>query len=145
MSGVNKVILVGNVGKDPEIRYLESNVPVAKFTLATNEVYRNKDGQKIEQTEWHQIVLWRHLAEVAEKFVRKGTLLYVEGRIKSRSWVDKDGVKKYTTEIEGENITILSKRNEDAQPVLQANSAPEQARDQDSNSISNVSSDGLPF
>ncbi len=145
MSGVNKVILVGNVGKDPEIRYLESNVPVAKFTLATNEVYRNKDGQKIEQTEWHQIVLWRHLAEVAEKFVRKGTLLYVEGRIKSRSWVDKDGVKKYTTEIEGENITILSKRNEDAQPVLQANSAPEQAREQDSNSISNVSSDGLPF
>ena len=145
MSGVIKVILVGNVGKDPEIRYLESNVPVAKFTLATNEVYRNKDGQKIEQTEWHQIVLWRHLAEVAEKFVRKGTLLYVEGRIKSRSWVDKDGVKKYTTEIEGENITILSKRNEDAQPVLQANSAPEQARDQDSNSISNVSSDGLPF
>ena len=145
MASVNKVILVGNVGKDPEIRYLESNVPVAKFTLATNEVYRNKDGQKIEQTEWHQIVLWRHLAEVAEKFVRKGTLLYVEGRIKSRSWVDKDGVKKYTTEIEGENITILSKRNEDAQPVLQANSAPEQARDQDSNSISNVSSDGLPF
>lgn len=145
MSGVNKVILVGNVGKDPEIRYLESNVPVAKFTLATNEVYRNKEGQKVEQTEWHQVVLWRHLAEVAEKFVRKGTLLYVEGRIKSRSWEDKDGVKKYTTEIVGENITILSKRSEEGQAPVANAQAPETSRAQDPGMISSLSGDGLPF
>lgn len=145
MSGVNKVILVGNVGKDPEIRYLESNVPVAKFTLATNEVYRNKEGQKVEQTEWHQVVLWRHLAEVAEKFVRKGTLLYVEGRIKSRSWEDKDGVKKYTTEIVGENITILSKRNEEGQSTGANAQATETSRAQDPGMISSLSGDGLPF
>src|SRR5579871_1706299 len=102
MSGVNRVILVGRTGKDPEVRYLENNVAVAKFSLATSESYKDKSGNKVESTEWHNIVLWRGLAEVAEKYVRKGSLLYIEGRIKSRSWEDKDGVKKYITEIVGD-------------------------------------------
>ena len=113
MFGVNKVILVGNVGKDPEVRYLEGNVPVAKFSFATDESYRNKEGKKIEQTEWHQVVLWRGLAEVAEKYVRKGSKLYIEGKIKSHSWEDKDGVKKYTTEIIGESMVMLDRRESD--------------------------------
>ena len=112
MSGVNKVILVGNVGKDPEIRYLESNVPVAKFTLATNEVYRNKEGQKVEQTEWHNIVMWRWLAETAEKYVRKGSLLYIEGKIKTRSYDDKDGNKRYITEVVVESFKMLDRKGD---------------------------------
>ena len=109
MSGVNKVILIGNVGKDPEVRYLEGNVPVAKFSLATNETYKNKEGAKVDQTEWHHIVLWRGLAEIAEKYVRKGSLLYIEGKIKTRSWEDKDGQKKYMTEVvcEAQSLVLL--------------------------------------
>jgi single-strand DNA-binding protein len=112
---VNKVILVGNVGKDPETRYLDENTPVCKFSLATSEVYRNKDGEKIEQTEWHNIVLWRGLAKVAEQYVKKGSQLYIEGRIKSRSYDDKDGIKKYITEIVGDNMQMLGRRQDDDQ------------------------------
>jgi len=110
---VNKVILVGNVGKDPETRYLDENTPVCKFPLATSEVYRNKDGEKIEQTEWHNIVLWRGLARVAEQYVKKGSQLYIEGRIKSRNYDDKDGIKRYITEIVGDNMQMLSRRQDD--------------------------------
>src|SRR3954471_2336854 len=105
MSGVNKVILVGRVGKDPEVRYLDNNVAVAKFSLATSESYK-KDGQKVEQTEWHNIVLWRGLAEVAEKYVRKGKQLYIEGKIRTRTYGD-DNNKKYFTEIIGDSMTLL--------------------------------------
>ncbi len=106
MSGVNKVILVGNVGKDPEVRYLEGGVAVAKFPLATSESYKNKEGQKIEQTEWHNIVLWRGLAEVAEKWVRKGKMLYIEGKIRTRSYGEENN-KKWFTEIVADNMTML--------------------------------------
>ncbi len=112
---VNKVILVGNVGKDPETRYLDENTPVCKFPLATSEVYRNRDGEKVEQTEWHNIVLWRGLAKVAEQYVKKGTQLYIEGRIRSRSWDDKDGNKRYITEIVGDNMQMLSRKQDDNQ------------------------------
>lgn len=108
MSGINKVILVGNVGKDPEIRHLEGGIVVAKFPLATSEIYKTKDGQRVDQTEWHNIVMWRGLAESAEKYLRKGALVYVEGKIRTRSWDDKDGNKKYTTEIVADTMTILS-------------------------------------
>lgn len=111
---VNKVILVGNVGKDPETRYLDENTPVCKFPLATSEVYRNRDGEKIEQTEWHNIVLWRGLAKVAEQYVKKGTQLYIEGRIRSRSYDDKDGIKRYITEIVGDNMQMLSRKQDDS-------------------------------
>ncbi|MEX0988090.1 MAG: single-stranded DNA-binding protein [Bacteroidales bacterium] len=110
---VNKVILVGNVGKDPETRYLDENTPVCKFSLATSEVYRNKDGEKIEQTEWHNIVLWRGLAKVAEQYVKKGSLLFIEGRIRSRSYDDKDGIKRYITEIVGDNMQMLGRKPDD--------------------------------
>jgi single-strand DNA-binding protein len=114
MSGVNKVILVGNLGKDPEVRYLEGGTAVAKFSLATSESYKNKEGQKVEQTEWHNVVLWRGLAEIAEKYLRKGSTVYVEGKLRTRSWEDKEGNRRYTTEIIGDNMTMIgNKRNED--------------------------------
>lgn len=111
---INKVILVGNVGKDPEVRYLEGGAAVARFTLATSETYKNKSGEKITQTEWHNIVLWRNLAEIAEKYVKKGQQLYIEGRIRTRSYEDKDGVQKRIVEIQGDNMQMLGRRQEDA-------------------------------
>lgn len=111
MSGINKVILVGHLGKDPEIRYLEGGVSVASFPLATSETF-NKDGRKVEQTEWHNIVMWRGLADVAAKFLQKGKLVYIEGKIRTRSFEDKEGIKKYTTEIVAENFTMLGRKSD---------------------------------
>lgn len=110
MAGVNKVILVGNLGKDPEVRHLEGGAAVANFTLATTEVYKDKTGTRQEQTEWHNIVVWRGLAEVAEKYLKKGMTIYVEGKLRTRSWDDKEGHKRYTTEVVGDTFTILSKK-----------------------------------
>jgi single-strand DNA-binding protein len=106
MSGVNKVILVGNVGKDPEVRYLEGGLAMVKFTLATTESYKNKEGLKVDQTEWHNITMWNKLAEIAEKYVRKGNKLYIEGRIRTRSYGDENN-KKYFTEIIAEEMVML--------------------------------------
>ena len=111
MSGINKVILVGHLGKDPEIRYLDGGVSVASFPLATTETF-NKDGRKVEQTEWHNIVLWRSLADVAAKFLQKGKLVYIEGKLRTRSFEDKEGIKKYTTEIVAENFTLLGRKSD---------------------------------
>jgi len=110
---VNKVILVGNVGKDPETRYLEGGTAVCSFSLATSETYRNRDGERVTNTEWHNVVLWRGLAEVAEKYVRKGSQLFIEGRIRTRSWDDRDGNKRYTTEVVGDNMQMLGRRPDD--------------------------------
>jgi len=118
---VNKVILVGNVGKDPETRYLDENTAVCKFSFATSEVYRNKEGEKITQTEWHNIVLWRGLAQVAEKYVKKGSQLFIEGRIRSRSYDDKDGNKRYITEIVGDNMQMLGRKSDNNQSGDQNN------------------------
>jgi len=104
---INKVILVGNVGKDPEIRHLDSGVAVANLPLATSESYTAKNGDKVTTTEWHNIVLWRGLAEVAEKYVTKGRQLHIEGRIKTRSYDDKDGNKRYITEIVADVMQML--------------------------------------
>lgn len=114
MAGVNKVILVGNLGKDPEVRHLEGGAAVANFTLATTEVYKDKTGNRQEQTEWHNIVVWRGLAEIAEKYLKKGMTIYVEGKLRTRSWDDKEGHKRYTTEIVGDTFTILSKKEHNA-------------------------------
>jgi single-strand DNA-binding protein len=111
MSGINKVILVGHLGKDPEIRYLEGGVSVTSFPLATSESY-NKDGRKVEQTEWHNIVMWRGLADVAVKYLQKGKLVYIEGKLRTRSFEDKEGFKKYTTEIVAENFTLLGRKSD---------------------------------
>ncbi|MBL7889855.1 MAG: single-stranded DNA-binding protein [Bacteroidetes bacterium] len=114
MAGVNKVILVGNLGKDPEVRHLEGGAAVANFPLATTETFKDKNGNRNEQTEWHNIVVWRGLAEVAEKYLKKGMTIYIEGKLRTRSWDDKEGHKRYTTEVVGETFTILSKRENNA-------------------------------
>ena len=116
---VNKVILVGNVGKDPEVRYLDNNVRVANLTLATTERgYTLQNGTQVpERTEWHNLVLWRGLAEVAEKYVRKGTQLYVEGKIRTRTYDDKTGVRRYVTEIYVDDMQMLGRRDQQAQPA----------------------------
>src|SRR5471030_1222345 len=111
MSGINKVILVGHLGKDPEIRYLDGGISVASFPLATTETF-NKDGRKVEQTEWHNIVLWRSLADVAAKVLQKGKLVYIEGKLRTRSFEDRVGVKKYTTEIVAESFTMLGRKTD---------------------------------
>jgi single-strand DNA-binding protein len=117
MAGVNKVILIGNLGKDPEVRYLDNGVAVANFSLATTENYKNKDGERVSQTEWHNIVLWRGLAEVAEKWLKKGSSVYVEGKIRTRKWEDKDGNTRYSTEILGDNMTMLGGKPSSETPV----------------------------
>lgn len=114
MRGVNKVILIGNLGKDPEIQFLEGNIAVAKFSLATTETFKDRSGKLISQTEWHTIVLWRGLAELAQKFLRKSSQVYVEGRLKTRSWEDKEGNKKFATEIIGDNLIMLDKKSDAA-------------------------------
>ncbi len=107
---VNKVILIGNLGKDPEIKRLENGAVIASFPLATSEIFTDKNtGEKREITDWHDIVLWRGLAEVAEKYIRKGTKVYVEGKLKKRSWQDKEGNNRYATEVVGDELTILSR------------------------------------
>lgn len=111
---INKVILVGNVGKDPETRHLESGVAKCSFSLATTESY-TKNGERISNTEWHNIIMWRGLAEVAQKYVKKGSLLYIEGKIQTRSYDDKDGAKKYITEIVADNMKMLGRKPEDGQ------------------------------
>ncbi|QEC77440.1 single-stranded DNA-binding protein [Mucilaginibacter ginsenosidivorax] len=111
MSGINKVILVGHLGKDPELRTLDGGVSVTSFPLATSETY-NKDGRKVEQTEWHNIVMWRGLADMAAKFLQKGKLVYIEGKLRTRSFEDKDGIKKYTTEVVAENFTMLGRKSD---------------------------------
>ncbi|MCC6185847.1 MAG: single-stranded DNA-binding protein [Chitinophagaceae bacterium] len=112
MRGVNKVVLIGNVGKDPEIQNLEGNLVVAKFPLATTENHKDKNGNSVSQTEWHTIVLWRGLAELAQKYLHKGSMIYIEGRIKYRHWEDKDKVKRSSTEIVADNFVMLDRRKE---------------------------------
>jgi single-strand DNA-binding protein len=112
MKGLNKVTLIGNLGKDPEVQTLEGNIKVAKFSLATSESYKDDKGQTHSHTEWHSIVLWRGLAELAEKYMRKGSLVYIEGKNKTRSYDDKQGVKRYVTEIIAEEILLLDKKPE---------------------------------
>lgn len=109
MKGVNKVILVGNLGDEPEIKNLDNNVKVVKFSLATNETYKDHTGQSHTHTDWHSIVLWRGLAELAEKYLHKGSMIYLEGKIKTRNYEDKQGEKRYVTEIIGENVVLLDK------------------------------------
>jgi single-strand DNA-binding protein len=111
MRGLNKVTLIGNLGKDPEIQTLEGNIKVAKFSLATTENYKDSNGQNQSTTDWHNIVLWRGLADLANNYLKKGSLVYVEGKLKTRSYDDKDGHKKYVTEIMAEQLILLDKKD----------------------------------
>lgn len=112
MASVNKVILVGNLGKDPEVRHLEGGVAVARFPVATSESFKDKNGQKQERTEWHNIVVWRGLAEIAEKYLKKGQSVYIEGKIRTNNYQDKEGIQRYATEIVADNMTMLGGRSD---------------------------------
>lgn len=112
---LNKVMLIGNVGQDPEVRYLDSNssnAKVATLRLATTERYRDRNGELRENTEWHSVVAWRNLADIVEKYVKKGTQLYIEGRIRTRSWDDQTGNKRYTTEILADSLQLLGRKSD---------------------------------
>ena len=137
MASVNKVILVGNLGKDPEVRHLEGGSTVCNFPLATSENYKDKSGNRVEQTEWHNIVLWRAQAEFAEKYLKKGTTIFVEGKLRTRSWEDKDKNKRCTTEIIGDNISILNQRRDDNNQAS--------ATDNTATTGHNATADDLPF
>lgn len=121
---VNKVILVGRLGKDPELRYTPSGDAVCNFSLATSERYKDKQGQQQEKTEWHNIVVWRKLAEICGKFLAKGSMIYLEGRIQTRSYDDRDGNKRYITEIVADKMQMLGSKNEERQE-----SEPEQRQE----------------
>ncbi|HEV7622393.1 MAG TPA: single-stranded DNA-binding protein [Flavisolibacter sp.] len=112
MRGVNRVMLIGNLGKDPDVQFLEGNIGVAKFPLATTETFKDRTGKLISQTEWHTVVLWRGLAELAQKYLHKGSLVYIEGRLRTRSWDDKEGNRKFATEVVGDNLIMLDKRTD---------------------------------
>ena len=122
---INKVILIGNVGKDPEVRYLDQNAPagqgrkVASFTLATSERYRDRNGETKENTDCHNIVVWGQSADIVEKYVKKGSQLYVEGKLRNRSWTDQSGNKRYTTEVNADSIQLLGRK--DDSPVHDTN------------------------
>jgi single-strand DNA-binding protein len=150
MAGVNRVILIGNLGKDPEIRSLEGGVKVANFSLATSETYKGKNGEKVDSTEWHNIVLWRGLAEVAENYLKKGNTIYVEGKIRTRDWTDKDGNKRYTTEIIADNMVMLGGKREQSDgsyspPSKQEKPAPQEPQDQNVDLTAETGGDDLPF
>jgi len=105
-------MLIGNLGKDPDVQFLDGNIAVAKFSLATTETFKDRAGKLISQTEWHTVVLWRGLAELAQKYLHKGSLVYIEGRLRTRSWEDKEGNKKFATEVVGDNLIMLDKRTD---------------------------------
>ena len=109
---LNKVMIIGNAGKDPEIRHLDNGVSVVTLPVATTERYKDKNGETKEQTEWHNVVFWRQLAEFTEKYVKKGSQLFIEGRLRTRNWEDQSGNKKYVTEIVADNIRLLGRRPE---------------------------------
>lgn len=144
MAGVNKVILVGNLGKDPEIRHLESGAAVANFPIATTETYKDKNGQRQEQTEWHNIVLWRGLAEIAANYLKKGSQVYIEGKLRSRSWEDKDGNTRYITEVVGDNMTMLGGRSADGPSNMESSNTKQTAKASPSK-ITEEEDDDLPF
>ena len=123
---VNKIILLGNVGKDPEVRHMDNNMVVARFSLATTERW-SKDGNKSEHTEWHNIVMWRELAKIAEKYVRKGSLIYIEGKLRTRTYDDKDGVKRYVTEVLADTMNFVGPKQDLGQTDAQAGQPAQQS------------------
>lgn len=122
MAGVNKVILIGNLGSDPEVRHLSNGSVVANFNIATSESYNNKNGERVTQTEWHRIELWEGLAKVAEQYLKKGQTVYIEGKLRTENWQDSDGNNRTTTRIRGLNMTMLGGRPEGSGSAPQATS-----------------------
>lgn len=141
MSSVNKAIIIGNLGKDPEVKHLDNGAVVCNFSIATSETYKDKNtGEKKTTTEWHNIVLWRGLAEVAEKYLKKGAKVYIEGKLKTRKWQDKDGNDRYSTEILGDQMTMLGNKGDNQQ----SNATPNTPADIPSSEGADANDD-LPF
>jgi single-strand DNA-binding protein len=146
-------MLIGNLGRDPDLQYLEGNIAVAKFPLATTETFKDKNGNLVSQTEWHTVVLWRGLAELAQKYLHKGSLVFIEGRLRTRNWEDKDKVKRFSTEIVGDNLVMLDKRkdneyhNGEHSGQTDTNSGFSSTSDlsYDAGSINTDTNDNLPF
>jgi len=141
MASVNKVILIGNLGKDPELKYTPGGQAVTNFSMATTERWRDKDGNNQDKTEWHNIVLWGRQAEIAKEYLAKGRQVYIEGRIQTRSWDDKDGNKRYTTEIVGQRMQFLGTRDQAAAPVASGDAPPQAPQPNDLSG----EDDDLPF
>lgn len=144
MAGVNKVILVGNLGKDPEIKNFDNGTSVARFSVATSENYKDKNGERQTKTEWHNVVCWRKLAEIAEKYLTKGSQIYIEGKLRTRSYNDAQGVLKYTTEIEADTFTMLGSKQEGGSSSNNMATSPEPAASGGVN-LSDNDGDDLPF
>src|SRR5512146_1727951 len=149
---VNKVILIGHLGKDPELRYTPTNLPVAKFSLATNERFKDKDGNWQDRTEWHNVVAWQRLAEIVNEYLHKGSQVYIEGRIQTRSWDDKQtGQKKYMTEIVANDLVLLGGRPEGAEagqrsrPAVASAPAGEQQSAPDYENATQITDADIPF
>ena len=143
---VNKVILIGNLGKDPDVRHLENGATVANFPIATSENYKDrKTGEKISQTEWHNIVVWRGLADITERYLKKGDKVYIEGKLRTRSWQDQDGNTKYTTEVVADNLTMLGKSPDNSTPPPSQPAAATSSTTQNEDFSGPDDSDDLPF
>ena len=148
---VNKVILIGNLGKDPEIKYTPSGTAVAKFSLATNERYKDKSGNWQDRTEWHNIVAWQRLAEIVGEYVKKGSKLYIEGRLQTSSWDDKEsGQKRYKTEIIANDLVLLSGRGEEGEGRSRGAAASGDHHDQrtpegDHSQVAQITDEDIPF
>ena len=147
MSGsVNKVILIGNLGKDPDVRHLENGATVANFPIATSENYKDrKTGEKVSQTEWHNIVVWRGLADITERYLKKGDKVYIEGKLRTRSWQDQDGNTKYTTEVVADNLTMLGKSPDNSTSPPSQTAAATSSTTQNEDFSGPDDSDDLPF
>ena len=143
MASVNKVILIGNLGRDPEIRYTPGGSPVANFTMATTERWTDPNGEKKEKTEWHRIVVWGKQAEIAAEYLRKGRQVYIEGSLQTREWTDRDGNKRYTTEVKAQRLQLLG-RAEDRAPVGASSAAPATA-DEVAEPGGGYGEDDIPF
>jgi len=148
--GVNKVILIGNLGADPEVRTLTSGAKVARIRIATSESYTNREGERVTNTEWHSVNLWRGLADIAERYLKTGNTVYIEGKLRTRSYDDKEGVTRYVTEIEADNMTMLGGRNDggqgQSQPKPQSQSQPKpQSSPAPSDGGTDSDDDDLPF
>lgn len=151
MRGVNRVVLIGNLGRDPDLQHLEGNIAVAKFPLATTETFKDKNGNLVSQTEWHTVVLWRGLAELAQKYLHKGSLVFIEGRLRTRNWEDKDKNRRFSTEIVGDNLVMLDKRKDAGdfqptpdQPAIEGSFGPDLSYDAGTTPPSGTKDD-LPF
>lgn len=136
---VNKVILVGRLGQDPEVRYTQGGTAVANLRIATDETWKDQSGERQQRTEWHTVVLWRRLAEISGQYLSKGRLVYIEGKLQTRSWQDREGNKRYSTEVQADNMVMLGGRSEEGQAAPAAQPAAAASSD------SGTSDDDIPF